>query len=110
MVDPDPIIGLASTPDLSPDFDLRPRITLAHLVSPQTYRLAMFGEKTSLSAVLGPLAEEYNTDLYLAGGEQTTTHLAQLALHSSRDGRDLVAFVFADCDPLGIPDGGFYRA
>jgi hypothetical protein len=102
--DPKPTIWLAGAPDFS-DFDARkvgPRASLyEEPVSPQRYRLAMFGEKTSLDAVLGPLAEEYNADLYLAAGEQTISGVYGLARDAAADGRELIVFVFADCDPAG---------
>jgi hypothetical protein len=98
---PQPLIGLANSPDLS-EFDLAPAIGLSELSSPQIYRLALFGEKTSLAAVLGPLAEEYNTDLFLAAGEQTISHVYGLARAANDDGRRLIVFVFADCDPAGV--------
>jgi hypothetical protein len=101
---PKPIIWLAGAPDFS-TFDARkvgPRAGLREEPeSPQTYRLAFFGEKTSLDAVLGPLAEEYNADLYLAAGEQTISGVYGLARDAAADGRELVVFVFADCDPAG---------
>jgi hypothetical protein len=54
-----------------------------------------------LEPVLGPLAEEYNADLYLAAGEQTDSRLYTVARDADEDGRELVVFVFADCDPAG---------
>jgi hypothetical protein len=101
--DPEPFRWLTSAPDLS-TFDkrgLRPRADLGEAESPQRYRLAFFGEKTSLEAVLGPLAEEYNADLYLAAGEQTISGIYRLARDAVADGRELIVFVFADCDPAG---------
>jgi hypothetical protein len=100
--DPDPLIWVASAPDFSTfDERLRPRVDLGELQSPQIYRLAFFGEKTSLEAVLGPLAEEYNADLYLATGEQTISGVYCSARAAVADGRELIVFVFADCDPAG---------
>jgi hypothetical protein len=99
-IEPEPFMGLVKSPELS-DYDLDLGVGLSELSSPQTYRLAIFGEKTSLEAVLGPLAEEYNADLYLAAGEQTITHLHKLAQDANDDGRELIVFVFADCDPAG---------
>jgi len=103
-LDPAPTIWLASAPDFS-NFDKRELGPQAGLleepVSPQKYRLALFGEKTSLEAVLDPIAEEYNADLYLAAGEQTITGIWCAARDAVADGRELIVFVFADCDPGG---------
>lgn len=67
----------------------------------QRYRQVFFGEKTSLSPVLDPLALELGADLYLPAGEISDTLLWQMAKTGSDDGREMVVFVFADCDPAG---------
>jgi hypothetical protein len=94
------LAAASEIPDLT-DHDLSPAAWLDELESPQAYRLALFGEKTSLEPVLDPLADEYGADLYLAAGEQTDTRIYTLARHADEDGRELVVFVFADCDPAG---------
>jgi hypothetical protein len=68
---------------------------------PQPYRLVFFGEKTSLDPVLGPLAERYDTDLYLPSGEISDTLLHLMAKTGAEDGREMVVFIFSDCDPAG---------
>jgi hypothetical protein len=70
----------------------------------QPYRLAFFGEKTSLEDVLKPLAEELEIDLYLMGGHISDTHLHGMAKSAVDDGRPLVLFVFSDFDPAGYWD------
>jgi hypothetical protein len=70
----------------------------------QPYRLAIFGEKTSLDDVLGPLAVEYNADLYLTGGQISDTLLHGMATNAAEDGRPLVVFTFSDFDPAGYWD------
>ena len=70
----------------------------------QPYRLLIFGEKTSLDDVLGPLAVEYNADLYLTGGQISDTLLHKMAGDADADGRPLVVFTFSDFDPAGYWD------
>lgn len=81
--------------------DLLPTVR-ADLGEPrQSYRLGLYGEKTSLRNVLEPISYEYNADLFLSSGEISNSHLAMMAEASSDDGRELVLAVFADCDPAG---------
>jgi len=89
------LYGAPAIPNLTTR-DLRPEALLGWLESPQKFRLAFFGEKVSLEAVLGPLAEEVNADLFLASGEQTITHIHTVAQHAVEDGRELIVFVFAE--------------
>jgi hypothetical protein len=70
----------------------------------QPYRLAFFGEKTSLDDVLAPLAEEFNADLYLTGGQISDTLLHRMAKDAAADGRPLVVLTFSDFDPAGYWD------
>jgi hypothetical protein len=70
----------------------------------QPYRLTIFGEKTSLEDVLGPLAEEFGADLYLTGGQISDTLMHRMAKDADDDGRPLVVFTFSDCDPAGYWD------
>ncbi len=80
--------------------DFEPRLLLeAEPVQP--VRLAMIGEKASLSPVLSPLSEEYGTDLYLPTGEISDTQIYLMAKAAAEDGRTLVVLYFADCDPAG---------
>lgn len=79
----------------------KPEIVASRYVVPQPYRLVFFGEKTSLGGVLRPLAERYRADLYLPSGEISNTMLAMMAKHGAEDGREMIVFVFADCDPAG---------
>ena len=70
----------------------------------QPYRLALFGEKTSLEDVLAPLAEEFSADLYLTGGQISDTLLHGMACDAVADGRPLVVVTFSDFDPAGYWD------
>jgi hypothetical protein len=51
------------------------------------YRLAIFGEKSSLEFVLGPIAEEYGADLVLPTGEVSDTILYQMATLAAAEQR-----------------------
>jgi hypothetical protein len=83
------------------DDDLIPCIRGDWSAPRQPYRLALYGEKTSLGNVLAPIAEQYDADLYLPSGEISNTLLAQMAAVGADDGREMVVAVFADCDPAG---------
>ena len=65
---------------------------LADFKPRQPYRLAFFGEKTSLEDVLAPLAVELSADLYLTSGHISDTHLHGMAQSAIKDGRPLVVF------------------
>ena len=67
----------------------------------QAYSFAIFGEKASLEDVLLPIARARQTDLYLPTGEISDTLLHQMASDANKDGRPLVVFTLADCDPSG---------
>jgi hypothetical protein len=78
--------------------------SLHHFEPRQPYRLLFFGEKTSLEDVLGPLAIEFNADLYLTGGQISETLMHRMASVAAHDGRPLVVFTFSDFDPAGYWD------
>ncbi|MGE3364791.1 MAG: hypothetical protein AB7I34_15220 [Rhizobiaceae bacterium] len=81
--------------------DFRPRIQAVSFDALQEYRLVFYGEKTSLGSVLQPLAERYGADLYLPAGEISNALLATMAKTGADEGRQMVVFIFADCDPAG---------
>lgn len=95
------IIGYSGE-ELVPDAeDFAPRAHLEGAAGIQPYRLAIISEKSSLEPVLGPVAEEFGADLYLPAGEISDTILHQMASLSAAEGRPLIVFYFADCDPSG---------
>src|SRR5262249_44936706 len=55
----------------------------------------------SLEDVLLPIAREKQADLYLPTGEISDTLVHQIAKDADDDGRPLVLFTLADCDPAG---------
>lgn len=81
--------------------DLAPRIGLDGFNADPPYRLVLVGEKSSLRPVLDPIAERYAADLYLPTGEISDTQIYQMASDADQDGRPMVVFYFADCDPAG---------
>jgi len=87
------------------DIMRKPEIGWGGFRVPQPYHLVFFGEKTSLGAVLGPIASRYSADLYLPSGEISNTLLAMMAKQGAEDGREMIVFVFADCDPAGYQMG-----
>jgi hypothetical protein len=81
--------------------ELTPKIRIEGFVGVQPYKLVLVGEKTSLEPVLAPVAEEYEADLYLPTGEISDTLAYRMARVGAEDGRPMVVFYFADCDPAG---------
>ena len=85
-----------------PDVDeLEPYAGVTGFVGRQPYALTIFGEKTSLEDVLLPIAQRFEADLYLPAGEISDTLLYRMAKDGDADGRTMVVFVLADCDPAG---------
>lgn len=80
--------------------DIEPEVGVS-LVTQQPYRLALYGEKSSLSAVLKPIAEWFDADLYLPTGEISDTQMNMMAEAAAEDGRKLIVFTVADFDPAG---------
>jgi hypothetical protein len=92
-------IGLDITiPDID---DLEPRPVAKGFVARQAYQFAIFGEKASLEDVVAPIARRNEADLYLPTGEISDTQLHQMAKDAAADGRPLIVFILADCDPAG---------
>jgi hypothetical protein len=92
-------IGIDVTiPDAS---DLEPAPVADGFVPRQAYHFVIFGEKASLEDVALPIARAKQADLYLPTGEISDTLLHQIAKDASEDGRPMVLFTLADCDPAG---------
>ncbi|MET4483112.1 hypothetical protein [Bradyrhizobium sp. F1.13.3] len=94
-------VGLAAQLLMPDDDDLIPTVAGNWGDARQAYQLVIYGEKTSLESALGPIAKEYEADLYLPSGEISNTLLAKMAATGAGDGREMVVAVFADCDPSG---------
>ena len=67
----------------------------------QPYTLVVYGEKSSLRGIVGPICEEFGADMYLANGELSITHAYQMAKRAVDDGRKLILFTLTDFDPGG---------
>jgi hypothetical protein len=82
---------------------VQPTITpqLVNFGARQKFFFVFFGEKSSLEAVLRPLAEQYGANMYLCSGEISDTLVHQMASDAHADGRPLVVFTFSDFDPAG---------
>ncbi|TVR05826.1 MAG: hypothetical protein EA385_17275 [Salinarimonadaceae bacterium] len=92
-------IGLdIEIPDID---DIEPWAGVANFDGRQPYALSIFGEKASLEDVVLPLAKRFDADLYLPAGEISDSLLYQMARDGAEDGRPMVTFVLADCDPAG---------
>jgi hypothetical protein len=92
-------IGLdVSIPDAE---DLEPMPIAVGFEPRQAYQFVVFGEKASLEEVARPIAKRHQADLYLMTGEISDTYIHRIAKDASDDGRPLVVFTLADCDPAG---------
>jgi hypothetical protein len=85
-------------PDLD---DLMPSVGVANFDGVQPYKLVLFGEKSSLEPILGPIASTYKADLYLPTGEISDTLMYQMARIGADDDRPMVVVCFSDGDPAG---------
>ena len=111
----DPIIRLTVSDDLKPwgrlcaeaglsiksSVDLAPYVALTSFQRAQPYRLAFYGEKSSLEPILSQMADEYGADLFLPTGEASDTMLFQMAKAGAADPRKYIIFTFCDFDPSG---------
>ena len=94
-------IRVGVTVDIPDADDLDPRVVVSGFEGRQPYHIVIFGEKSSLSDVLRPLAAWYDADLYLPTGEITDTLLHEMAKDGAADGRPMQVFTLSDCDPAG---------
>ena len=101
LADPEPMISVMPDIIMPSIEDLEPIVSLRGFRGQQPYRLAFYGEKTSLEEVLSPLAERYEADLFLPTGEINDTQMHVMAKAGAADGRPLIVFVIADFDPSG---------
>jgi hypothetical protein len=81
--------------------DLMPTVGISDFRGAQPFKLVLFGEKSSLADVLGPVATDYQADLYLPTGEISDTLMWQMASIGAQDGRPMVVVCFSDADPAG---------
>ncbi len=100
-VTPDPWLSIGLDITIPEVDEIVPMAGISNFEGRQPYSLAIFGEKASLEEVLLPIARQYDADLYLPSGEISDTLLWRMAKDGATDGRPLVVFVVADCDPAG---------
>jgi hypothetical protein len=98
---PEPGAYLSTDLDIEIPDDIEPTLYTRDFRGVQPYHLVMIGEKSSLADDLGPLAEEYQADLYLPTGEMSDTLAYRIGETAAADGRPMVVLYFADCDPAG---------
>jgi hypothetical protein len=99
--EPEPFITVGAEVEIPEADEIEPRINVSGFNGTQPYKLVIFGEKSSLEPVLGPIADRYKADLYLMTGEISDTLLYQMARIGADDGRPMVVFTLSDCDPSG---------
>jgi hypothetical protein len=99
--EPDAWLTVGVRVDIPDAADLMPEAVIEGFAGVQPYKLAIFGEKSSLTEVLAPLAEAYRADLYLPTGEISDTLLHRMATVGAADGRPMVVLCFSDSDPGG---------
>src|SRR4051794_9146199 len=99
--EPEPLIEVGVDVTIPGADDLRPSVGVDGFTGTQPFKLVLFGEKTSLDDVVGPLAESYGADLYLPQGEISDTLLYRMASVGAKDGRPMVVLCLSDCDPAG---------
>lgn len=98
---PEPYVSVDFEIYLPDADDLTPHVKVAGFTGAQPYHLVLVGEKSSLRSVLEPVADRYQADLYLPTGEISDTQAYMMARSAVADGRPMVVFYFADCDPSG---------
>jgi hypothetical protein len=81
--------------------DIEPVPIARGFVVRHAYHFVIFGEKSSLEEIVLPIARHFEADLYLPTGEISDTLVYQIAKEANEDGRPLVLFTLADCDPAG---------
>jgi hypothetical protein len=80
---------------------MEPAPVVEGFVPRQAFHFVIFGEKASLEDVVLPIARAKQADLYLPTGEISDTLLYRIAKDAAADGRPMVMFTLADCDPAG---------
>jgi hypothetical protein len=98
---PEPGAYLSTDLNIEIPDDIEPTLYTRDFRGVQPCHLVIIGEKSSLADDLGPIAEEYQADLYLPTGEMSDTLIYRIGETAAADGRPMVVLYFADCDPAG---------
>jgi hypothetical protein len=101
LPEPEPAIASGVDVELPDADDIAPVIEVDDFVGVQPYHIVLWGEKSSLEEVLGPISKDHKADLYLPTGEISDTLLHLMAQVGATDGRPMIVLVFADADPGG---------
>ena len=96
-------ISVGVSVDLPDAADFNPTIHITNFIDArrQPFHLVIFGEKSSLSDVVLPIAREFGADCYLETGEISDSHLFTMAQRNAADSRPLRVFTLSDFDPSG---------
>jgi hypothetical protein len=86
--------------NIPPEELLLPKFTCVGSVR-QPYRIAFYGEKSSLGKVLWPIAQRIGAELLLPTGESSSTMVAGAARRAAEADWSLVVLYFNDFDPSG---------
>ncbi|MDQ2801809.1 MAG: hypothetical protein M3Y41_03620 [Pseudomonadota bacterium] len=78
-----------------------PELMCNDVLVQQPYRIILIGEKSSLSDVLLPIAQQVGGEMLLPTGEMTDTLIFGIAARAAADGRPAVALYCSDFDPSG---------
>jgi hypothetical protein len=100
-VSPKALVSIGIDVTIPDAADLEPAPIAEGFVPRQAYHFVIFGEKASLEDVALPIARARQAEVYLPTGEISDTLLHRIAADASEDGRPMVLFTLADCDPAG---------
>jgi hypothetical protein len=100
-VNPEAFVSIGLDVQIPDAEDLQPLPTASGFEPRQAFHFVIFGEKASLEDVVLPVARARQADLYLPTGEISDTLLYRIARDGNDDGRPMVVFCLADCDPAG---------
>jgi hypothetical protein len=100
-VEPKAFVSIGLHVEIPDAEDLEPLPFAQGFEPRQAFHFVLFGEKASLEEVVLPVARAKQADLYLPTGEISDTLLYRIAHDGNDDGRPMVVFCLADCDPAG---------
>lgn len=93
-------IALGEVEILVPEV-IEPTVEIVNYRGVQPFRLVLFAEKSAVGHVVLPLADQYDIDTYLMGGEASDTRIHEMAVRGAADDRPMVVFTLSDADPAG---------
>jgi hypothetical protein len=78
-----------------------PQPACGNLAQRQPYRIIFIGEKSSLAAVVRPIAIRVGAEMMLFAGNSSLTGMAEIAERIVADGRPAIVLYLSDFDPTG---------